>query len=85
MQVLANASDTLPNVHGIQIEEPTPEKVPDRHGEQDDDPGVIVYMPPGQYLHRLGLEEMTYVPSASHKLGSSNHEIQKKIRLNGLI
>lgn len=61
--MLAKLSETFPDAHGVQIEEPKPEKVPARHGEHNDDPEVKVYMPAGQYLQLLGLFDVTYVPS----------------------
>jgi hypothetical protein len=52
------------------------EKVPAKHGEQDIDPLVMVYIPAGQYLHFLGLVDVTYVPSILQKSGSKNNNFQ---------
>ena len=49
------------------------EKVPAKHGEQDIDPLVMVYIPAGQYLHFLGLVDVTYVPSILQESGSRNN------------
>jgi hypothetical protein len=60
------------------------EKVPAKHGEQDIDPLVMEYIPAGQYLHFLGLIDVTYVPSILQKSASRNN-IFKFIKLNGFM
>lgn len=55
MQLFAKAPDIFPDAHGVQPEEPTPEKVPAGHEMQD--PGEFGYVPAEQPCGAGGSKE----------------------------